>query len=107
MKKKANIFFKIIICILLFTFLVIFYADRNGYYNYNNYKKMVLTEDGIKKFESDVDNGVAIDINNYIENDKDYSNNISNVFLYISNTLNHYLRKGIVKMFDAITSNIE
>jgi len=107
MKKKANSVFKFILLTLLFIFIVIFYADRNGYYTYSNYRMNVMTEEGITKFEEDVSNGKPIDINNYIEKGKDYSNNISNAGVYLSDLVSHYLRKGIVKVFETITNNIE
>ena len=107
MEKKLTSLFKLILLILLFAFVIIYVSNMNGYYSYSNYKKSLLTEEGIKKFEQDVSLGNPIDIDNYIEEDIDYSNKISRTSLYISNRIGHFIRGGIVEFFDRITSNIE
>ena len=107
MKKKISSVFKIIILLLLFLFTTVYISNRNGYYAYNNYQKNILTEDGIKQFEEDVSNGIAIDINNYIAKEIDYSNNISKTSLMLSNKIGHLIKKGLVSFFEKITSNID
>ena len=71
MKKKVTNLFKFILITLLFFYITIYLSDMNGSYSYSNYQKSVLTEDGIQKFEEDVRNGNAIDVNNYVTKDKD------------------------------------
>ena len=107
MEKKLTSIFKLILLILLFFFIIVYVSNMNGYYSYSNYKKSLLTEESIKKFEKDVSLGVPIDIDNYIKEDVDYSNKISRMSLYISNKIGHFIRGGIVEFFDRITSNIE
>ncbi len=107
MEKKLTSAFKIILLVFLFLFITMYISNMKGYYPYNNYKKSLVTEEGIKNFEKDVKDGVAIDINDYIEDEKDYSNNISRTSLYISNKVTNFIRGGIVSFFDKITSNIE
>lgn len=107
MKKKVSSIFKFTILTLLFLFITIYLSDRNGYYAYSNYKKSILTEDAIDRFEKDVATGKAIDVENYIEKEKDYSNNISKTSLEISDKVGYYIRKGIVNFFDKVTKNIE
>lgn len=106
MKKATNIF-KFTILVLLILFIAIYISDMNGYFAYSNFKRNVLTEEGIQKFENDVANGKPIDIEEYIEKDIDYSNNISRLTLRISNKLGGYIRKGIASFFEGITKNIE
>ena len=107
MEKKLTSLFKFILFILLFFFGTVYVSNMKGYYSYSNYKKSLLTEEGIKRFEEDVKEGVPIDIDDYIEDDIDYSNKISRTSLYISNKIGHFIRGGIVEFFDRITSNIE
>ena len=107
MKKKASSLLKYMILVLLFVFMTMYLANKNGYYAYNNYQKNVLTEEGIKRFEHDLKEGNAIDIDEYIEKSKDYSNNISRTTLRISNKVGHFIRKCLADFFEKITSNIE
>ncbi len=107
MEKKLTSLFKILLFILLFVFCTIYVSNMKGYYSYSNYKKSLLTEEGIRKFEEDVASGIPIDIDDYIEDDIDYSNKISKTSLYISNKIGHFIRGGIVEFFDRITNNIE
>ena len=107
MKKKVTKVFKFMIVILLFLFVTLYISDKNGYFAYSNFRRNILTEEGIKQFEEDVASGKAIDIENYIEKDVDYSNNISRTSLHISNKIGGYIRSGIVSFFDRVTSNIE
>ena len=107
MEKKLTSVLKFILLMLMFAFGTIYVSNIKGYYSFSNYKKSLLTEEGIRKFEQDVADGVAIDIDDYIEDDIDYSNKISRTSLYISNRIGGFIRGGIVKFFDSITSNIE
>ncbi len=105
--KKVTKVFKFVLLILIFVYMTIYISDRNGYFSYSNYRKSEITEEGIKRFESDIKEGKAIDIEEYIEKEKDYSNNISRLSLGISNRLGNIIRKGIVSFFDGITSNFD
>ena len=107
MKKKSVSVLKFTLLTLLFLFITLYISDINGYFAYSNYQRKVLTEESIKKFEEDVKNGNNIDVNDYVLNTKDYSNNISKVSLELSNKIGGFIRNGIVYFFDKITSNIE
>lgn len=107
MQKKLASILKFIILTLLFLYIIIYTSDVNGYTEYNNYQRRILTEENIKRFEEDVKNGNNIDVNDYILKTKDYSNNISKISLYLSNKIGSFIRNGIVYFFDKITSNIE
>lgn len=107
MQKKLASILKFVILTLLFLYITIYVSDINGYTEYSNYQRRILTEENIKKFEDDVKNGNNIDVNDYILKTKDYSNNISKISLYLSNRIGSFIRDGIVYFFDKITSNIE
>lgn len=95
--------FKAFIWFLFLSFLVLYYAQANGYYQSVNNRKKVLTEDAIKRFEEDVRNGEKIDVNDYlIENKKNYSNKISRFGLYTSEVIGKYFKKGINGIFSNI-----
>ena len=53
-KNKKNKIFKFIFGLFFMSFLVIYFSELTGYYEYQNYKKTSLTEEQIKKFEEDV-----------------------------------------------------
>lgn len=95
MKKTTYI----IIIILFVIYLFIFSSSSSGYYEYSNNKKTVFTEEKIKEFEKDIEEGKKVDINNYLEYEsKDYNNKITNIGLYISDiinkTVNFILKSG-------------
>ena len=69
------------------SFLVVYFSDITGYYQYQNYKKTTLTLEQIKKFEEDVASGKEIDINEYLIN-YILIYYISNQHLYILEYLN-------------------
>ena len=52
-KDKLKIYtkiFNISFIVLLITFLALYVSQSTGYYNYEQHKKMVLTEEKIKQF---------------------------------------------------------
>lgn len=107
MKKRATKVSKLVLYLLVIIFIIIFVSDQNGFNVYKNYKRTMMTEEGIKRFEEDVALGNSIDVENYLAEEKDYSNNISKTSVMLSNNISSCLRRGIVKMFELITKNIE
>ena len=65
---------KLIGIILLIFFLALYLSSYNTSY-YEN--KNILTEDAIKRFEKDLKEGKKINVNNYIEKEKNYNNKVS------------------------------
>lgn len=66
------------IWLLFFSFLVLYFAQKGGYYKDLNTKKKELTEEKIKQFEIDVANGKEIKVENYVVDDiKNYNNRVS------------------------------
>ena len=74
MKKKKNWFIKII-NILFIIYLVLFILSKNGFYEAKVKKDTILTNEQIKKFEKDVNDGKVIDINNYFSKSEVNYNN--------------------------------
>lgn len=81
-------------------FTALYLSEKTGYYEYNVHKNMILTNEKIKEFESDVKEGKNIDIKDYVDDEVyDYSNNISKMGLSISNTVNDVVKKGLNNIF--------
>ena len=73
--------FKIIFIFLFVIFLTMYISVGSNYYEYELHKKVMLTNEDIKRFEDDVKNNKEVDIDNYISSRVDYSNSFSKAFL--------------------------
>lgn len=107
MKFNSNDLVKYVFFCLLAIFVTIYISYQNGYLEYSNYKKSMLTSEMIKQFENDVKEGIAIDVNNYLIKEKDYSNKISKVSLSVSNWFGGYVKKTLAKIFKSVNKLIE
>lgn len=108
MKKKKYKLFKFILYGLIFIYLVIFISADTGYYEYKNYKKTALTEEQIKKFETDIKNGEHIDINDYlIKDDYSYKNKVSTLAIKISDKISSIVSSGVKSTFKFISKFID
>jgi len=102
-KKKTNIF-KFIFMVLLFSFTTLYVASYNGYYEYTNQKKVILTNEKIKEFEQDILDGKEIDLNDYIVLS---NNNKKRLGLKISLLIEKETNKVIKKTFKLLSKIIE
>lgn len=106
--RLINKFFRISFWVLFVSFFALYISQATGYYEYELHKKVVFTEEQIKKFEEDVKKGQNIDISNYIEDAaKDYQNKTSKLGLNISNSIGKYVKNGIQGTFNALGKLIE
>ena len=102
-KEKVVKFFKSVFIILFVMFISVFIALESGYYDTKVREKVVLTDEMIKEFERDVEEGNPVDIKKYtIDDTHDYSNNISKAGMHISKNVEKLMTKGIGKMFNFI-----
>lgn len=100
-KKKPN-YWGITLIVLFIIFLCLYLMNIIGYYDVNR-NRMLLTDEKIKEFEIDVQNGEYIDINNYFEKEQEkYDNNFSNISLKVSNGIETFLNKGLKSAMKAI-----
>ncbi len=83
---------KIVSLLLVIAFLSVYFSSFNTNY-YDN--KNVLTEEAIKRFESDLKNGKKINVNNYIEREKNYNNKVSTTSLKISKLIDNCINKSL------------
>jgi len=101
---KVNKIFRNIIILLFMVFIALFISQSNGYYEYSEYKKVALTNEQIKEFESDLKSGKKIDIKDYISNTKkEYGNTISDTGLTVSLNIEKYIKKAITSSFGALS----
>lgn len=107
-KNKKNKIFKFIFMIFFMSFLVIYFSELTGYYEYQNYKKTTLTEEQIKKFEQDVKNGKEVDINKYLEKEeKKYNNKLSSFSNKFSTTISDIVQSGVDNTFKFLSKFVE
>lgn len=94
--------------ILLIAFSALYMSQATGYYEYEQHRNVVLTEEKIKEFESDVKDGKNIDITNYVEtNEVDYSNSVSDFGMDISNTINNFVTDGLENIFNFLGKMVD
>lgn len=87
--------FKIICLIIIILFLSLYFSKYTNSY-YENQK--VLTDDAIKRFEKDIKDGKKIVASNYIENEKNYNNKISELGIKTSNIIESFFNNSLSYM---------
>ena len=92
--------FKIIFIFLFVIFLTMYISVGSNYYEYELHKKVMLTNEDIKKFEDDVKNNKEVDIDNYISSRVDYSNSFSKASTKVSMETKKYIKQGIEGIFN-------
>ena len=74
--------FKIIFIFLFVIFLTMYISVGSNYYEYELHKKVMLTNEDIKRFEDDVKNNKEVDIDNYKYIYENISNQIEDLYVY-------------------------
>ena len=96
--------FLVILFILFVLFLIIYITKEAGYYEYKAHNKQVLTNESIKQFEHDVEEGKNVSINDYVVNThKDYSNTITDIGYNIGKFTEDFMNKGIKKTLKVLS----
>jgi len=107
-KDKKNKIYKFIFLIFFMSFLVIYFSELTGYYEYQNHQKTTLTEEQIRKFEEDVKNGNEVDINKYLVVDtKKYNNALSKLASKLSDNISKIVNNGVEYTFKYISKIID
>ena len=105
---EASKIFRNVMIVLFIIFIALFISQANGYYEYQEYKKVALTNEQIKEFESDVKAGKKIDLKNYLEKTKkEYGNTISDTGLKVSKNIEKYIKKAITASFGALSKIVD
>ena len=95
--KKESIFKFILLCFII-CFLVILFAGKTGYYEKKLRDNSILTEEQIKKFESDLSEGKNVTIDDYVVNDKvDYTTTVGDMGYKFGNLVEGFMNEGLKK----------
>jgi len=93
--------------LFLLSFIVLLVLEETGYYKTRTSKVKTLTEEQIKVFEQDIKSGKEIDINDYVINRVDYTNDLSNNIYKISLKLEKGLDSVIKFIFKKVNEMVE
>ncbi len=98
-------YFLIIMLFLFVIFLILYISTEAGYFEYKTHTKTVLTNESIKKFESDIQKGKNVKLENYITSEKiDYSNIVSDTGYNTGLLIETFMNKGIKKTVKILNS---
>lgn len=98
---------KSIFFLFLLSFIVLLVLEETGYYKTRSSKVKTLTEEQIKTFEEDIKAGKEIDVNDYVINRVDYSNNLSNNIYKVSLKLEKGLDSVIKFIFKKVNDMVD
>lgn len=97
---------QIIMSILVILFLGLYVSQMTGYYQYNESRKTTLTKDAIERFEQDVKEGRKISAGNYLQEDTEYGNKLSNLGMRLSSLIEKGFNKAMNGLFREISNAI-
>ena len=101
--KNSNKLLKILL-FLFVAFLIMIISKETGLYEYQVHTKTELTKEAMKKFEKDVENGLDVSINDYLENEyKDYSNVVTKTGSNLNKFVESFMNKGIKKTLKVLS----
>lgn len=99
-KEKEQNILRRIIFIAFVVFAIFYIGQGSGYYEAQNQKKKVLTEEQIKVFEDDINSGKKVDISEYTQKvEVNYNNGIAKAGLFVSDKIGKILSKAITATF--------
>ena len=99
--------FKLFIILIIISFLALFFAYKNGYYEKTLQKEVLLTNEKIEQFEKDLQSGKDISLETYQEEEKDYTTKTSKMSLKVSSKLENIISSSIKFIFRKLGSAIE
>ena len=102
MKKKPNWFLRIVF-VFFIVFLVMYVSSMSGYKEKRIHDKVIITEDAIKAFESDILAGKDVEVIDYLDNDYiDYSNKLTKAGDALTETIQSFLTDGLIGVWNTI-----
>lgn len=108
MNKKTIISLsKIVFLSLVIYFLSFYNSSKNGYYQNEQNKIKLYTEEQIKKFEEDIKNNQEIDINDYFNYENKVEKKGKKIGLQISQGIEKYTKYGFEKAFKLLNNFID
>lgn len=105
MSKKHNNYLLKFLLISFILFLIIYFTNETGYYEYRIYQKTKLTEESIYQFEQDIKNNKDVWTKDYVVNEYvNYSNKFSNtgtkIGEYIEKFMHYIIKKSLEILSD-------
>lgn len=97
---------KFLLLIIVVSFFCLYFTTMGGYYEYSLKQKNTLTEEAIQRFEEDVAAGKEIIASNYIEEEKNYNNKVSEITLKTSNIISNTFDKIMKYIFKKIEATV-
>ena len=101
MKKHNKYGFKLIMIILILTYIFLYTAKTTDLIKINN-KEIELTNKQIDEFENLIDNGEDLDLERYTVKKKDYSNFFSKMGYTFSNIISYIINDGLKETFSFV-----
>ena len=98
MKKKNSRYFWWILISLFIVYIGYYIGLESGYYETKLKEKTYITNEALKEFEKDVNEGKNLDITEYVKTDEvDSSSYMSNLGNKVSTSVENFMTKGIFK----------
>ncbi len=105
---KGRKVFRLVMITLIILFATLYFTQAFGYFEYTTRKTNTLTEDAVKRFEKDVNDGKKINANDYIKKENDYTNNLSKLggktSMLIESSFNHIMNFIFSEINSAVNS---
>lgn len=102
--QEKNTLLKIAL-FLFIIFLILYICKETGFYEYKAHNKANLTNEALKKFENDVNEGKNVSLKDYVIDEQvDYTNKVSNIGYNIGNTIEKFMNEGIKKTLKVISA---
>ena len=99
--------FKFIPIIIIIIFLCLYFSYQNGYYERIIRDKITLTNVRIEEFEQDIKDGKDVTIEDYLDEEIDYSTKMGNASLKVGEKLENIINEGIKYIFKKISNVVE
>lgn len=103
---KKNKLFIIILTILFLLFCGLYFTYGNGYYEYTQYKKQVLTKQQINQFEKDIKKGKRVDVNKYVNVNQPKNNKIASVGNALTNVIGKIMKNTTLAVFESMSEYV-
>lgn len=99
--------FKLLILLLIVSFLGLYFAYINGYSDKIINDKVTMTNQKIEEFEQDILNGEEILLESYLDVENNYSTKASNMSLKLSSKIENIIDSSIKFIFRKISGVVE
>ena len=103
-KKNKAVF--TIVGLLFIGYLGLYFAYGHGYFEYQQHRRTVMTQEQIERFEADVLAGNPIDVESYITGEPDFSNRISRLGNIMTNAISRIITSSTIAVFKSISSYV-